>query len=322
MSNVEYKFIVDVAKVRVDKFLVEKVEPKLSRGTVQRLVERGFARVNGGVVSSASDVVRLGQEVLFTVPESVEELVPKNIPIKTLYNDNGILIIDKPPGLSVHPGAGFKGDSLAEALLFHFDDIKLVGEEGRPGIVHRLDKDTSGVMVVARTQEMYEYLKDAFSERKIKKEYIALVSGSLKEPHGVIEVPIGKSKMDFRKYTTKKSDMILAKDSKTEFWVLENLTHESESGVLDEYSLIKVQLHTGRTHQIRVHLSSLGFPLVGDELYGGKKAYKLGLSRQFLHSRRIEVQLPSGVWIEAESKLPDDLREVLINLDSNKVNQL
>jgi 23S rRNA pseudouridine1911/1915/1917 synthase len=193
----------------------------------------------------------------------------------------------------------------------------LVGEEGRSGIVHRFDKDTSGVMVVALTQEMYDHLKNAFAERKIKKEYIALVKGNIPDQHGFIEKPLGKSKRDFRKYTTEIADMQLEKPSLTEYNVLEHLT----DGV-DEYTLIVVKLHTGRTHQIRVHFSSLGFPLVGDELYGGKKVMKFGLERQFLHAKRIEVQLPSGETIEAESDFPKDLKDALQDLNSKKVNQL
>jgi 23S rRNA pseudouridine1911/1915/1917 synthase len=245
-----------------------------------------------------------------------------------LYNNNGLLIIDKPAGLTVHPGAGFKGETLASALLFHFsgragsrsagkDDISIVGEDHRPGIVHRLDKDTSGVILVAKTQEMYEFLKEGFLERKIKKEYLALVFGRLEKTHGFIETPIGKSKTDFRKQTTK--NPVEGKESLTEYRVLEYL--KGENGV-DEYTLIMVKLHTGRTHQIRVHFSSVGHPLMGDELYGGKRIKLNGLNRQFLHAKRIEVQLPDKTWIEAESDFPKDLREVLISLGSKAVKEL
>lgn len=320
-------FTVTALKTRLDKFLAEQFlafsKLPLSRSKIQRAIELGLATVNGVVVVEPKHVVRKDDKIAFTiVPEEV--IQPKNIPLTTLYNNHGLLMIDKPAGLVVHPGAGFKGDSLAQALLYHFKDIHLVGEEGRSGIVHRLDKDTSGVMVVALTPEMYEHLKDSFQERKIKKEYIALVKGKLSQSHGQIEASLGKSQRDFRKYTTETSDMVREKPSLTEYWVLEHLT----DGV-DDYTLIKVKLHTGRTHQIRVHFSSLGFPLVGDLLYGGKKVMKIGakaapreIPRQFLHARRIEVQLPDGSWVEAESKLPKDLREILKILGSKKVNQL
>ncbi len=309
------KFTVKDLKTRLDKFLAEEFSD-LSRSKIQRAIELGLVTVNGEVVTAPHRPVRKGDKINYeVVPEEVIE--PKNIPLHTLYNNHGLLIIDKPAGLAVHPGAGFKGDSLAQALLYHFKAIRLVGEEGRSGIVHRLDKDTSGVMLVALTQDMYDHLKNAFSDRKIKKEYIALVKGNIAESTGFIDKPLGKSKKDFRKYTADTTDMQLEKPSLTEYKVLEHLTE----GV-DEYTLIVVKLHTGRTHQIRVHFSSQGFPLVGDELYGGKKVMKLGLERQFLHAKRIEVQLPSGETIEAESEFPKDLKDVLHSLNSKKVNTL
>lgn len=327
------EFTVEDLKTRLDKFLSEQFSD-ISRSKIQRDIEAGTVKVNNEVVDSPKFVVRQNDKVSYeVVPE--EAPGPVNIPIHTLYNNHGLLILDKPAGLAVHPGAGFKGDSLAQALLYHFKDIENVGEAGRSGIVHRLDKDTSGVMVVALTQEMYDHLKDSFAQRKIKKEYIALVRGNMPENHGFIEKPLGKSKKDFRKYTTDASDMVLSKPSSSEYRVLERLTDgvdpvkSAKGGTVkqsfnrvDEYTLIVVKLHTGRTHQIRVHFSSLGFPLVGDELYGGKHLMKLGLTRQFLHAKRIAVQLPDGSWIEAESEFPEDLKAVLRKLHSKKVNLL
>jgi 23S rRNA pseudouridine1911/1915/1917 synthase len=304
-----HEFKVEALKTRLDKYLAEQLTD-ISRSRIQKDIEAGLVQVNDQVVISPKHVVRRSDAVVYSFQRE-EKPAPKNIPLKTLYNNHGLLIIDKPAGLAVHPGAGLKGDSLADALLYHFKDIKLVGEEGRSGIVHRLDKDTSGVMLIALTQAMYEHLKDAFAERKIKKEYLALVAGRVEKTHDFIDTPVGKSQSDFRKYTTK--DMLQPKQALTEYTVLE---------YLDECTLIKVKLHTGRTHQIRVHFSSLGHPLMGDALYGGKKAQLPGLSRQFLHAKRIEVQLPDGTWIEAESELADDLREVLTHLNSKTVNQL
>jgi 23S rRNA pseudouridine1911/1915/1917 synthase len=306
----KHTFIVEDLKTRLDKFLADQIAG-VSRSQLQRDIEAGCVSVNKTLQDSPKFVVRRDDRVEYKkLPE--EKRVPKPIALKTLYNNHGLLIIDKPAGLSVHAGAGVKGDSLADMLLYKFKDIRLVGEEGRSGIVHRLDKDTSGVILIALTQPVYEYLKDAFAERRVKKEYLALVHGRVPDQHGTIDLPIGKSKTDFRKYTSK--NMILAKPSLTEYWVVE---------YLDDYTLIRVRLHTGRTHQIRVHFLSKGFPLVGDALYSTKPAQKqakeLGLSRQFLHARRIEVQLPDGTWIEAESPLPEDLREVLTKLGSKKI---
>jgi 23S rRNA pseudouridine1911/1915/1917 synthase len=322
-----HSFIVEELKTRLDKFLVSQL-PQVSRSQIQRDIESGLVEINGEKVMVSKFVVRLNDAVMYHQPEHVDEsLKPSNTPLKVLYNDHDLLIIDKPAGMAVHPGAGFKGETLVSALLYHFSakggsafggkDIQEVGEDHRPGIVHRLDKDTSGVILVAKTSEMYEFLKDAFAERKIKKEYIALVYGKLEKNHGFIESPIGRSKSDFRKYSTK--NMVEPKESLTEYQVLEHL---QEKATLDEYTLILVKLHTGRTHQIRVHFASLGFPLVGDSLYGNKKSQRKDLHRQFLHAKRIEVQLPDKTWIEAESEFPDDLKEVLSNLDSKSVKNL
>ncbi len=310
------KYVVEVLKTRLDKYLAEQLSD-VSRSHIQRDIEAGLVTVNGEVITMPHFAVRKDNEISYKPSEIPDGLEPKNIPLKTLYNNHGLLIIDKPAGLVVHPGAGFKGDSLAQALLYHFKGIHLVGEEGRSGIVHRLDKDTSGVMMIALTQDMYEHLKDAFAERKVKKEYLALVCGRLEKPIGMFDQPLGKSKKDFRKYTTNPADMVQEKTALTEYKVIEVL-----SDGVDEYSLVVVKLHTGRTHQIRVHFSSQGNPLVGDELYGGKKAMKLGFPRQFLHARKIEVQLPDESWIEADSSLPADLKSLLGELHSQKLNLL
>lgn len=328
MATKQQTYIVETFKTRLDKFLVAHFSGKeISRSKIQKDIEAGAVKVNSKIVNDPNFTVRKDDVVGYKPIPEVEH-GPKNIPLVTLYNNHGLLILDKPAGMVVHPGAGFKGDSLAQALLYHFKNISIVGEEGRNGIVHRLDKDTSGVILVALTPEIYDHLKDSFEKHTVKKEYIALVKGNLEQNHGLIELPLGKSQKDFRKYTTDKKDMVREKPSLTEYWVLEHL----QAGV-DNYTLIKVKLHTGRTHQIRVHLSSLnspkGYPLVGDELYGGKKVMKIVtetgeivVPRQFLHAKRIEVQLPNGEWIEAESKLPKDLREILKKLGSSKLNQL
>jgi 23S rRNA pseudouridine1911/1915/1917 synthase len=347
-----HELIVETLKTRLDKYLAEQLKD-ISRSQVQRDIEAGKVLVNGETILVTKFVVRLNDKVVYNNNNNNnEELKPTNTPLKILYNNHGLISIDKPAGLTVHPGAGFKGETLASALLYQFKDIKLVGEHHRPGIVHRLDKDTSGVILVAATQEMYEHLKDAFFERKVKKEYIALVYGRLEKQHGVIETPMGKSKTDFRKQTTK--DPVEGKSAITEYRVLEYLSATPttpsapplkegklqtaasptfQGGVppfggevvgarVDGYTLILVKLHTGRTHQIRVHLSSIGHPLMGDALYGGKRIHLKGLHRQFLHAKKIEVQLPDKTWIEAESDLAKDLKEVLNSLDSKIVKNL
>jgi len=329
------ELVVETLKTRLDKYLAEQL-PQISRSQIQRDIEGGMVLVNGEPILESKSVVRKGDVVKYTESEKeLAEIKATNTPLKILYNNHGLLIIDKPAGLTVHPGAGFKGETLASALLYQFKNIHLVGEEHRPGIVHRLDKDTSGVILVATTQEMYEHLKDAFLERKVKKEYIALVWGRVEKPHGFIETPMGKSKTDFRKQTT--NNPVEAKEAVTEYKVLEYLTGRSVpihgrpkdadksaryTSSLDGYTLILVKLHTGRTHQIRVHLSSIGHPLMGDSLYGSKRTELNGLNRQFLHAKKIEVQLPSKTWIEAESELAEDLKKVLKDLGSKAVKNL
>jgi 23S rRNA pseudouridine1911/1915/1917 synthase len=313
------QFQVAELKTRLDKFLVTQL-PGVSRSAIQKNIELGAVTVNGAYKNEAKFVVRSGDVVGYDEAlDKTHTLAAPTSRVKlvTLYDSNGLLIIDKPPGLSVHPGAGVKGDSLSDLLLYQFPDIAGVGEAHRPGIVHRLDKDTSGVMLVAKTMEMYEYLKDAFAARKVKKEYLALVRGVPEKAHGFIDVPIGKSKTDFRKYAAK--NVLEAKPSLTEYRVKEVLT--SPDGV-DKMGLISVNLHTGRTHQIRVHMAFIGHPLIGDALYGGKSCHMAGLTRQFLHARKIEVRLPDETWIEAESPVPDDLRSVLATCGSKIVQNL
>ena len=345
-----HELIVESLKTRLDKCIAQQL-PEISRSQIQRDIEGGCVEVNGEIISESKFVVRKGDKVLYRQTADTRHqtaIKPTNTPLKILYNNHGLLIIDKPAGMVVHPGAGFKGETLASALLYQFKNIHLVGEEHRPGIVHRLDKDTSGVILVATTQEMYEHLKDAFADRKVKKEYIALVYGKVEKSHGFIETPMGKSKIDFRKQTVK--NPVEGKEAVTEYQVLEYLsTHVvspfmgslktadksanyNGTASLDGYTLILVKLHTGRTHQIRVHFSSIGHPLMGDELYGGKKVMLEGLSRQFLHAKKIEVQLPASpdgsqggpdkTWIEAESELAEDLKQVLENLGSKAVKSL
>lgn len=322
-----FSFTATQLKTRLDKALVEAC-PSFSRAKIQKDIEAGLVLVNGVVQVEPKFIVRTGDKLSYT-PSVEKEAIPRDLPLKTLYNQNGLLILDKPAGLAVHPGAGFKGDSLSQALLFKYKNINLVGEEGRHGIVHRLDKDTSGVILVALTQEMYEYLKDAFAERKVKKEYIALVKGRVEKMRGLIDTPIGKSKSDFRKYSTK--NIIEPKQSLTEYQVLEYLSapspksssaREEEGKQVDIWTLIRVKLHTGRTHQIRVHMDSIGHSLAGDSLYGNSRFQLEGLHRQFLHAQKIEVRLPDSSWISAESELPSDLRNVLEGLHSKTVNTL
>lgn len=299
-------FVVDQNKVRLDRYLADQ-DLGISRSTIQRDIEEGLVLVNGEKVLEGKHVVRLEDKVEYDL-EKKEKAVQEHVEINTVFENEDLLIINKPPGLVVHPAPGYKGPTLAGGLLEKYKDIEFIGEDViRPGIVHRLDKDTSGVMLVAKTQPMFDHLKDTFASREnIKKEYITLVCGKVNPKHGIINTPIGKHPSDFRKMTTHLPKD--AKESLTEYSVIKYLKGPG----VDEYTLVRVKLHTGRTHQIRVHFSSLGHPIAGDTLYGKCKAPDL--NRQFLHAAKIEVKLFDGTWIEADAPLPEDLEKALSNL--------
>jgi len=215
--------------------------------------------------------------------------------IKIIYEDDDVLAINKPAGLLVHGQ-----DSLVDWLLENYPEIKNVGEDpARPGIVHRLDKDTSGVLLVAKNQRAFEYLKEQFKNRKIKKKYIVLVWGDIKNDKGIIDLPIAKSKKDFRKRTSTGKVAGKIREAITEYKVLKRFS---------VYTLIEVSPQTGRTHQIRVHLKAIGHPVVGDKLYGPKEA---PIDRQFLHANSLEFKLLGGSVIKLEADLPEDLKNFL-----------
>lgn len=222
----------------------------------------------------------------------------KNISI--FYEDNDILAVNKPAGIVVH------GDSpsVVEWLINNRPEIKNIGEDAeRPGIVHRLDKDTSGVLLITKNQKTFEYLKEQFKNRKIKKIYLALIYGSLKNNEDVIESAIAKSKKDFRKKAVHGNLAGKIREAVTEYKVIKRFP---------EYTLVEAYPKTGRTHQIRVHFQSIGHPVVCDKLYGPKKSEcPLGLSRQFLHASSLELNLLSGARIKLEADLPEDLQNVL-----------
>lgn len=234
--------------------------------------------------------------------------------IKIIYEDNDILAVNKPAGLLVHGP-----DSLVDWLVKKYPEIKNVGDEPelRPGIVHRLDKDTSGILLVAKNQRSFEFLKNQFQERKIKKKYIALIEGNINPlvggNNGIINLPIGKSKTDFRKKVAGRKTDNKAREAITEYKTLKNIKNQTSG---KGYTLIEAYPKTGRTHQIRVHFKALGHPVVCDRLYGKKETEcPFGLKRHFLHARSLEFDLPSGGIIKLESDLPEDLQNTLNMLD-------
>ena len=258
---------------RLDVYLSEQVRV-LARNQVQRLIDKGQVRVNGG---SARSSYRLkdGDRVEFDYEiQGPETLLPERIELDVLYQDDQVIIIQKPGGMVVHPGAGVRAGTLANALLFHFPDIAAVGEEGRPGIVHRLDRDTSGVMVIARTPSAHRELQRQFKAREVEKTYLGVVYGRMPRKEGRLAWSIGRHPKHRQRISVK---TLNPKRALTFYRVL-------QEG--DEFSLLAIKPLTGRTHQIRVHLAAAGHPIVGDIRYGGKKTGRSRV-RLFLHSHRL-----------------------------------
>ena len=290
---------------RVDKILANAF-PDKSRSLIQRAIERKMVcRKNGTHLNAKSKVIE-GEELI--VDLSHEEKIPLcgvNIPLNILFEDSEILVIDKPSGMVVHPGDGTKNDTLIHALMYHrANQLCAIGAPERPGIVHRLDKETSGVMVVAKSDRAYHSLVDQFSKRQTEKEYLALVCGLPKEDSGNIDLPIGRHpKVRVRMAVVKNGKEAITK------WKM-------ISKYRDEYGLLSISILTGRTHQIRVHFSYLGYPLAGDKTYGSKK--KSPFPRVMLHAHTLKFKHPvSSDEIFFKSELPEDFKSELKKLELN-----
>jgi 23S rRNA pseudouridine1911/1915/1917 synthase len=288
---------------RLDKFLADLL-PDVSRARIQQLIRDGRATVDERVVAKPSFRPEAGQLVKIVIPAlEPQRLEPESIPLDIVYEDSEIVVVNKPPGMVVHPAAGHQGGTLVNALLARYEQLARVGGQRRPGIVHRLDKDTSGLVVVALTEGARLQLKRQFQQRQVRKVYLALAKGVVTPPHGVIDAPIARDVRNRKK-------MAIAPDGReaiTEYHTLE---------VLDSYTLLEALPRTGRTHQIRVHLAFLGFPLAGDRTYGRKQS-SLPLDRQFLHAYQLGFALPStGEAKTFTAPLPEDLKHVLDWLNS------
>ena len=295
--------------LRLDAFLAG-VMPDRSRSFIQKLLKDGLVTVPAGATSKplrASTPVRGGQRFVVLLPEpEPTTATAEDLPLTILYEDSDVVVIDKPAGMVVHPGAGHSGGTVVNALLFHVEDLSGVGGELRPGIVHRLDRGTSGVMVAAKNDTAHQELSRQFHDREVEKEYIALVWG-LVQAGKRIDAPIGRDPNDRQKMSTRARRARSAVTRVT--WALN----------LRGVSLIHVAIHTGRTHQIRVHLSSIGHPIVGDPTYGGVHRHVADdvravqrLERPFLHAARLKFTHPTeGRVLEFESPLPQDLQSVL-----------
>lgn len=288
--------------VRIDLFLTEKIS--LSRSAVQRLIKHGNILVNNKPVKKPGQKLKNKDIIFIKHPEpEIWHVEPEKIPLDIIYEDQDLIVLNKPKDMVVHPGAGRKKHTLAGALLSHCGGLSEVGGKLRPGIVHRLDKDTSGIMIVAKNDKTHINLSQQFSKRNIKKEYIALVHGNLNNAKGIISTPVGRNKKDRKKMAVTYD----GKPAETRWEVLKKFK---------DFSLLKITPLTGRTHQIRVHMASTGHPVVGDQIYGKKNKDKnLMLGSQFLHALKIGFRHPkTGQYIEFSAKIPSELKEILKNL--------
>jgi 23S rRNA pseudouridine1911/1915/1917 synthase len=302
---------------RLDRFVAAQC-PELSRTRVQELIKSGLVRIDGRVARKGSQKLRGGERISVEVTERPAIVaVAEAIPLDVLYEDDDVLAINKPTGMTVHAGTGAVSGTLVNALLGRGQALSQTGGPLRPGIVHRLDKETSGVILVAKNDAAHAKLGEAFRQRAVKKTYIALVQGHLKGKSGRIELAIGRDPIHRTRMTTLRKT-----------WHGAAISHPREArtdwralATIGNTTLVEVQLHTGRTHQIRVHLSALKHPVVGDTLYGAARELRVGkitlppLGRNFLHAAKLGFAQPrTGAWIEVRAPLPAELREFLRRL--------
>jgi 23S rRNA pseudouridine1911/1915/1917 synthase len=292
--------------LRLDRALAD-LFPSHSRSFLGRLIEDGHVRIDGAVVAKVSQHVAPGHEVAIEIPPPAPSSVAsQEIPLHIIHEDANLVVIDKPAGLVVHPAAGHADGTLVNALIFHVKDLSGVGGELRPGIVHRLDKDTSGVMVIAKNDATHRALTSAWNTDAVRKEYIAVVYGTPSSEKGTIDAPIGRDPRDRKRMAVVPG----GRQAITDYEVIERLRYAS---------VLRLRLRTGRTHQIRVHLKHLGHPIIGDPVYSGpqwrgipdKRIQKAiaGFSRQALHAS--SITLPGGVF---SAVLPGDMGALIDSL--------
>ena len=297
MTSME--FVVEREEERLDLFIARR-QPRLTRSQVQRLLGEGYVLLNG-LTPKASQKLRPGDRISVIVPPPRPvNLAPEAIPLNIIYQDEHLLVVDKPTGLTVHPAPGHPSHTLVNALLALCPDLKGIGGEIRPGIVHRLDKDTSGLMVVAKSGRAHTNISGQIRERTVRKGYLALVVGMVEPSEGKINAPIGRDPRNRKR-------MAVVQGGRNAVTLYKVLVHYSDC------TYVEVFLETGRTHQIRVHFAAVGHPLIGDSLYGKRSPI---VGRQFLHACLLGFRHPiTDEYLEFASPLPNDLRAAMEALE-------
>lgn len=288
---------------RLDKFLVEQLQ-EFSRSRIQGLIANGFVDVNGRLAKKAGQPLECGFNVMVRIPPpALTDLVAEDIPLDILFENDDLLVINKPAGMVVHPAAGHTSGTLVNAVLGYDPEIEGIGGEERPGVVHRLDKETSGLILLAKNERAHRWLQDQFRLRKVEKTYLALVDGKPPTPSGRVEAHIGRDPSHRKK-------MAIVPESRGREAISEYKTVES----FKYHTLLEFHPLTGRTHQIRLHCAFLGCPIVGDEVYGRKKP-SIDIDRHFLHAYRLKILLPGEKAPRIfEAPLPEELNIILDRL--------
>lgn len=287
---------------RLDRYLSEEI-PDLSRSRVQQLIEQGHVQLNDQVCTSKKINLKLGDRISLQIPAVKPlQLVAEDIALDILYEDEQLLILNKPAGLVVHPAPGHADGTLVNALLAHCPNLPGIGGVQRPGIVHRLDKDTTGAIAIAKTDIAYQHLQAQLQAKTARREYLGVVYGAPKTESGTVDLPIGRHPQDRKKMAI----IPVEQGGRTA------ITHWQVKERLNNYTLIHFQLETGRTHQIRVHSAKIGHPIVGDPVYSSGRSIGVNLPGQALHAWKLKLQHPiSGDWVEVTAPLPQTLTKLL-----------